>query len=130
MTFRQVDPFYVISLKNHKKPEILGELKVPGFSRYLHPYDENTIIGLGREADSSGRQQGLKIGLFDVTDPRNPRQLCDPFIAQENYAYSSAEWEHKAFLFVLSKNLLVIPGNMNYNGVLFNGAFAFKITKT
>ncbi len=74
VTFRQVDPFFVISLKNHRKPKLLGELKVPGFSRYLHPYDETTIIGFGRDADSSGRQLGLKIGLFDVTDATNPLQ--------------------------------------------------------
>lgn len=90
VTFRQVDPFFVISLKNHRKPAILGQLKVPGFSRYLHPYDENTIVGLGRDADASGRQQGLKIGIFDVSDPTNPKESCDPFIASENYAYSNA----------------------------------------
>jgi uncharacterized secreted protein with C-terminal beta-propeller domain len=73
VTFRQVDPFFVISLSNHKKPVVLGELKVPGFSRYLHPYDEETIIGLGRDADATGRQTGLKIGLFDVSDPLNPK---------------------------------------------------------
>lgn len=74
VTFLQVDPFFVISLANHKKPAILGQLKVPGFSRYLHPYDENTIIGLGRQTDKYGRQLGLKIGLFDVTDATRPRQ--------------------------------------------------------
>ncbi len=50
VTFRQIDPFFVISLKDHRRPIILGELKVPGFSRYLHPYDETTIVGLGRQA--------------------------------------------------------------------------------
>lgn len=73
VTFRQIDPFFVISLANHKKPVVLGELKIPGFSRYLHPYDENTIVGLGRQADESGRQQGLKISVFDVSDCKNPR---------------------------------------------------------
>jgi uncharacterized secreted protein with C-terminal beta-propeller domain len=50
VTFQQIDPFFVISLKNHRKPAILGQLKVTGFSRYLHPYDETSIIGLGRQA--------------------------------------------------------------------------------
>lgn len=72
VTFRQVDPFFVISFKSHKKPVILGELKITGFSRYLHPYDETTIIGLGRQADKNGRQLGLKISLFDVSDVKNP----------------------------------------------------------
>lgn len=48
VTFRQIDPFFVISFVNHNRPVVLGELKIPGFSRYLHPYDENTIVGIGR----------------------------------------------------------------------------------
>ena len=52
--------------------KILGELKITGFSRYLHPYDQDTIIGLGRQADANGRQLGLKISLFDVTNVRKP----------------------------------------------------------
>lgn len=129
VTFRQIDPFFVISFSNHRRPRILGELKVPGFSNYLHPYDETTIIGLGRQADSNGRQLGLKISLFDVSDVTQPIESVK-FELEEKYAYSTAEWEHKAFLFSADKDLLVIPGNMDYNGVKFNGAFAFYITKT
>jgi uncharacterized secreted protein with C-terminal beta-propeller domain len=66
-------------LSNHRKPKILGQLKVPGFSRYLHPYDENTIIGFGRDADSAGRQLGLKIALFDVSDCTNPKLSGTPW---------------------------------------------------
>jgi inhibitor of cysteine peptidase len=73
VTFRQVDPFFVIDLSKPKKPTILGELKITGFSNYLHPYDENTVIGFGREADAQGRQSGLKISLFDVKDVKNPK---------------------------------------------------------
>lgn len=77
VTFRQVDPFFVIAFKNHRYPKILGELKIPGFSRYLHPYDEDTIIGLGRQADANGRQQGLKVSLFDVSDVSNPKEAAN-----------------------------------------------------
>lgn len=73
VTFRQVDPFFVISFSNHRRPKILGQLKIPGFSRYLHPYDETTIIGFGRDVDENNRQMGLKIGLFDVSDTSNPK---------------------------------------------------------
>lgn len=73
VTFRQVDPFFVIDLSNQKQPRVVGELKIPGFSRYLQPYDENTIVGFGREADEkTGRPFGLKIGIFNVTDSNNP----------------------------------------------------------
>ena len=84
---------------------------------------------MGRQADTNGRQLGLKISLFDVSDVRNPVESAK-FELEEKYAYSTAEWEHKAFLFSAEKNLLAIPGYMDYNGVKFNGAFAFYITKT
>jgi uncharacterized secreted protein with C-terminal beta-propeller domain len=73
VTFRQVDPFFTISLANPRMPIILGQLKVPGFSKYLHPYDNTTIIGIGRDATSSGVQLGLKIGLYDVSNPLYPK---------------------------------------------------------
>jgi len=131
VTFRQVDPFFVIDLKNPKAPEVIGELKIPGFSRYLHPYDENTIIGIGRDATDTGRQEGLKISLFDVTDVANPKEIAK-YVSDEKYSSSTAEWEHKAFLFSKEKNLLVLPVysyNYNNGGQSMNGAFVFKITK-
>ncbi|MEM4260856.1 MAG: beta-propeller domain-containing protein, partial [Candidatus Woesearchaeota archaeon] len=137
VTFRQVDPFFVIDLSNPNNIGELGELKIPGFSRYLHPYDENTIIGIGRDATLMGRTQGLKISLFDVSDVKNPREIAN-FVTDETYAHSTAEYEHKAFLFDKDKNLLVIPaysytydwreGN-GVNSLDYNGAFVFKITK-
>jgi len=74
VTFRQVDPFFVIGFKNQRQPFILGELKITGFSSYLHPYDDETIIGIGRQADENGRTKGLKISIFDVSDVRNPTE--------------------------------------------------------
>ncbi len=134
VTFRRVDPFFVIDLSDPEKPKILGKLKIPGFSRYLHPYDENTIIGLGRDTTDSGRTQGLKISLFDVTDVENPKELAK-FVTDEKYAQSSAEYEHKAFLFSKEKHLLVIPAynyDYRYDGSGskgYNGAFVFDIDK-
>lgn len=89
VTFRQVDPFFVIAFRSHRRPKILGELKITGFSRYLHPYDEDTVIGLGRQADTNGRQQGLKISLFDVSDVKNPKESAN-FVLEEKYASSTA----------------------------------------
>lgn len=76
VTFRQVDPFFVVDLSNHYYPQVIGELKIPGFSRYLHPYDETTIIGLGRDATPEGRVLGLKLSLFDVSDLTNPQEIA------------------------------------------------------
>lgn len=130
VTFRQVDPFFVIDLSNPKNPKELGQLKIPGFSRYLHPYDKDTIIGIGRDATSTGRQEGLKISLFDVSDFEHPVEIAK-YVSDDRYSSSSAEWEHKAFLFNKEKELLVIPVQ-NYDwqdsSNNYNGALVFKIT--
>jgi len=129
VTFRQVDPFFVIDLSNPNNIQKLGELKIPGFSRYLHPYDENTIIGIGQEATETGRTTGLKISLFDVSDVSNPKETAK-FVTEERYAQSSALYEHKAFLFSKEKELLVIPAySYDYydEGEAYNGAFVFNI---
>src|SRR4030043_482439 len=140
VTFRQVDPFFVIDLSNPNNIEELGKLKIPGFSRYLHPYDENTIIGIGRDTSATGAQRGLKISLFDVTDVENPKEIAK-FVTEEDYAQSTAEFEHKAFLFRKANNLLEKPAySYNYRPCYsdvcpagsegYNGAFVFKITKS
>ncbi|MFQ5621392.1 MAG: beta-propeller domain-containing protein, partial [Candidatus Nanoarchaeia archaeon] len=127
VTFRQVDPFFVIDLSNPRNPKEMGQLKIPGFSRYLHPFDDNHIIGIGRDATAEGRQQGLKVSLFDVTDIRNPKETAK-FVASGKYTSSIAEWEHKAFLFSKEKELLVIPAR-SHTGQKFNGGMVFKINE-
>lgn len=129
VTFEQIDPFFVIDLSDASKPEVLGELKIPGFSNYLHPYDENHVIGLGRDATSTGRTQGLKISLFNVEDVKNPIEVAS-YVSEEKYVQSTATYEHKAFLFSKEKNLLVIPAyNAGYDDSdVYNGAFWFSIT--
>jgi len=91
-----------------KTPVILGELKITGYSAYLHPMDENTVIGFGRDATESGAVRALKLAVFDVSNPKNP-QLKANYTFGERYANSSVLMEHKAFLFSREKNLLVIP---------------------
>jgi len=135
VTFKQIDPFFAFDLSNPKNIKELGKLKIPGFSRYLHPYDKDTIIGIGRDSTETGRTRGLKISLFDVSDVENPKEIAK-FVTTERYAQSTAEYEHKAFLFDKEKELLVIPAyNRNYNWreggsneQSYNGAMVFKIT--
>ena len=107
VTFKQIDPFFVIDLSEPANPEVLGELKIPGYSTYLHPYDETHIIGIGRDDEK------VKISLFDVSDLENPIELSKYEIENDDegwyWAQSSALYEHKAFLFDKEKNLLVIP---------------------
>jgi inhibitor of cysteine peptidase len=112
VTFRQIDPFFVIDLSNPLQPEVLGELKIPGFSTYLHPYDENHIIGVGQDTKENEwggvTTKGVKLALFDVSDVANPRQL-DQFVIGEEGTYSEALYDHKAFLFSKDLNLVVLP---------------------
>ncbi|MBD3203743.1 hypothetical protein GF327_05580 [Candidatus Woesearchaeota archaeon] len=132
VTFRQVDPFFVIDLSNPGNIKELGKLKIPGFSRYLHPYDEDTIIGIGRDATETGRTKGLKISLFDVSDVKDPEEIAK-YVSESRYASSTAEYEHKAFLFSKEKNLLVIPAySYDYRDSSdnYNGALVFDISKT
>jgi uncharacterized secreted protein with C-terminal beta-propeller domain len=111
VTFKQVDPLFVIDLSDPYNPEELGYLKVTGYSDYLHPYDENHIIGIGKETTDAGEfawYQGVKISLFDVTDVKQPVEIAKLEIGDRG-TDSTALRDHKAFLFDKSRNLLVIP---------------------
>ena len=119
VTFRQVDPFFVIDLSDPTNPTVLGELKIPGYSTYLHPYDDQHVIGIGMNGST------VKISLFDVTDMSNPVEISNYEISNEyGWSSSSALYEHKAFLFDKEKNLLVIPAYKNNK----ESAFVFNIS--
>jgi hypothetical protein len=134
VTFKQVDPLFVIDLSTAKNPRLLGELKIPGFSTYLHPYDENTLIGLGRDVQTdvygNVRNGGIKLSLFDVTNPASPQEL-DVYIAGSAGSESVAMYNHKAFLFSKEKDLLVIPASLtntnNSYRPYFSGALVFSL---
>jgi len=111
VTFKQVDPLFVIDLSDPRYPEELGYLKVTGYSDYLHPYDENHLIGIGKETTDEGEfawYQGVKMSLFDVSDVSNPVEISKYEIGHRG-TDSPVLWDHKAFLFDKSRNLLVIP---------------------
>jgi uncharacterized secreted protein with C-terminal beta-propeller domain len=111
VTFQQIDPFFVIDLSSDT-PKILGELKIPGFSNYLHPYDEEHVIGFGRdtkEVDNGRVQQlGIKIALFNVADVNNPK-VADDVIIGNSSTYSEALHNHKAFFFDKKSKVLSVP---------------------
>jgi len=136
VTFKQTDPLFVIDLSIPTSPQVLGELKVPGFSSYLHPYDDTTLIGFGKDADENGRTKGLKISLFDVADPSNLQEVATYTIGDAG-SDSIALNDHKAFLFSKEKNLLVIPMTVrvsqtgeSYGSISSNGAVVFQVTPT
>jgi len=130
VTFRQVDPLFVIDLSDPAAPTVLGYLKVQGVSDYLHPYDDTHVIGVGREADADGRVTGVKLSLFDATDVANPVELSK-YVVEGGWSWSEASYDHHAFLFSRDKGLLVIPvQTTNNNGTDYTswqGVYVFNI---
>lgn len=113
VTFMMTDPLFVIDLSNPAKPSELGNLTIPGYSDYLYPYDENHLIGIGKETTASEEgyfawYQGVKISLFDVSNVSQPVQIANYTIGDRGTS-SPVLSDPKAFLFDKSKNLLVIP---------------------
>lgn len=132
VTFRDVDPLFTIDLSNPTNPQILGELKIDGFSNYLHPFGENHLIGIGKDTEElergGFRQKGLKLSLFNVEDMQNPIEQ-DVLVYGEAGSSSAAEFDHKALVFHPTKNLLIIPVSLieeNYRQG-FQGILVIKV---
>jgi len=120
----QKDPFFVIDVENASDPKILGYLKIPGFTRYLHPYDEDHVIGIGKDGSN------VKISLFDVSNVSDPIEI-DKYKIEGDWSDTLVLTEHKAFLFDKSKELLVIPMliSSGWDKVSsWQGAYVFNIT--
>ncbi len=113
VTFKKVDPLFVIDLTDPLNPAVLGWLKVTGYSDYLHPYDEDHVIGIGKETVAAEEgdfswYQGVKISLFDVSDVSEPREI-DKYVIGDRGTDSPVLTDHKALLFDRTRGLLVIP---------------------
>lgn len=106
VTFRQVDPLYTLDLSDPARPRVVGELKITGYSAYLHPIDGDRLIGIGQEATEDGRRQGTQVSVFDVSDPAKPARVAQYHLPG---GQSPAEFDHHAFLFWPAKSLLVVP---------------------
>jgi inhibitor of cysteine peptidase len=144
VTFRKVDPLFVVDMKELR---VLGKLKIPGYSSYLHPYGENYLIGVGKDAKPAEEGdfawfQGLKISLFDISDMSNPREV-DSLILGDRGTESEVLHNHRAFLFDEERGILVLPillavvdrGDYAgrppanaYGEYVFQGAYVLKIT--
>jgi uncharacterized secreted protein with C-terminal beta-propeller domain len=106
VTFRQIDPLYTLDLAVPERPRVLGELKLPGYSAYLHPIGEDLLLGIGQDADEQGRPLGTQLSVFDVSNLRRPARL---HTAALGLGWSEAESDHHAFLFWPRTGLVVIP---------------------
>ena len=132
VTFVQVDPLFVIDLSKPWSPRVLGELKIPGVSDYLHPYDEDHLIGVGRSThDTVGRGgfKGIKVSLFDVSDVHDPRERAT-YEVGDSGSSTSVTYDHKAFLFDKKRKLLVLPATLRESrNTVWSGALVLRVTE-
>jgi uncharacterized secreted protein with C-terminal beta-propeller domain len=119
VTFRQIDPLYTVDLSRPEKPRVVGELKIPGYSAYLHPIGDGLLLGIGQDATEQGRPVGTQLSLFDVSDLAHPARLHH---ASLGLGWSEAESDHHAFLFWPKSSLVVVPFDQR--------AVGFKVGRT
>lgn len=127
VTFRQTDPLYTLDLSDPRNPKMVGELKIPGYSAYLHPVSEGLLLGVGQDATDDGRVKGTQVSTFDVSDPASPSRI-DAFTISEGSS-SQVEYDHHAFLY--HDALAVIPVvQWNWDGKtedVFSGAVGLEV---
>jgi uncharacterized secreted protein with C-terminal beta-propeller domain len=129
VTFRQTDPLYTIDLSDPSAPEMMGELKIPGYSAYLHPVGEGLVMGVGQDATDTGQVLGTQVSIFDVSDLANPERV-DTFTLSEG-TNSQVEYDHHAFLYW--DGLTVIPVQKYWwdesteKEEMFMGAIALRV---
>ncbi len=147
VTFKKIDPLFVIDLKEPSHPKLLGQLKIPGYSEYLHPYDENHIIGFGKDT-SGGNEffswyQGIKMALFDVTDVNNPKEKFVEIIGDRG-SDSELLRNHKSLLYMKDPNIMAFPVSVaeksvneendrmdsSYGTIKFQGAYVYNVSSS
>jgi uncharacterized secreted protein with C-terminal beta-propeller domain len=127
VTFRQVDPLYTVDLSDPANPQVVGELKIPGYSSYLHPVGDGLLLGVGQSGDSSGRTTGLQASLFDVSDPANPVRVDTEGFGDG--ASSEVEYDHHAFAWFAGDSLVMIPIESYFGPANeFHGAVGLRVT--
>ena len=130
VTFKQTDPFWVIDLSDATNPQILGEVQLPGYSVYLHPYDEKHIIGFGYDTKENGTRvtnNGLKLVMFDVSDFTNPQVVFQIAVGDSKYTYSELLYNHKSAIFSKEKGIMAFPINSSSGLKTNSRAVIYKI---
>jgi len=129
VTFRQVDPLYTVDLSDPRAPRVVGSLKVPGYSAYLHPLGGDLLLGVGQDADANGRPTGVKLSVFDVSSLSAPRRLSTASVGP--HSYTEAEYDHHAFLWWAPERLAVVPAvqySADFSDATFGGMVAYRVS--
>jgi uncharacterized secreted protein with C-terminal beta-propeller domain len=129
VTFRQTDPLYTLDLSNPTRPRVAGELKINGFSNYIHPMGGNLLLTIGQDADNNGRVKGMHLQVFDVSNPANPtRRFHETFTAKGTYSSSIAQYDHHAFTYDAITGTLALPlQEYSNDGTYYQGLVAFRV---
>lgn len=124
VTFRDTDPLFSVDLSSPKEPKILGELKVTGFSAYLHFYGENKLLGIGNEVDpETGEYKGIKVSMFDISDPSDVKEI-DKYVLKDNY-HCPGIYNYKAIMINPEKNIFGFECEENYLVFSYDGEKGF-----
>lgn len=107
VTYKQTDPLFSVDFSDPENPKIIGELKIPGFSEYLHFYDDNLLLGIGMDTDENGVSNGVKISMFDISDPSDVKEINKYTLSE--YYYSDVFYDYHAALIDASKNMIGFP---------------------
>ena len=125
VTFRRMDPLFAIDLSDPTNPQVRSELKIPGFSSYLHPFGPGLLLGIGTDADTEGRGTGLKLSMFNVSDPYDVQEVSSIHIDADS---TDAAYDHKAAFVDLDKALIGFP-TMSYDYSTNGTKWAYQIYK-
>jgi len=106
VTFERVDPLFAIDLSDPRNPQVTSALKIPGFSSYLHPFGPGLLLGVGMDADDSGQVLGVKLSMFDVSDPLDVREVATLPITADN---TDVAYDHKAAFVDVERGLIGFP---------------------
>lgn len=129
VTFRQVDPLYTLDLSRPSRPTVLGELKIQGYSAYLHPVSDDLLLGIGQDATDAGRTLGTQLSLFDVSDLKRPRRVAQAALGSGSE--STVELEPRAFQFWRPTGLAVLPlRRFTSDAGPFAGAVGFRVGRS
>ena len=110
VTFRQTDPLFTLDLSDPRRPRVAGELKMDGFSSYIHPLDRDHLLTIGQDAGDDGRVQGVHVQVFDISDPAHPRRTAHRRLTDGGgWSWSAAQWDHHAFTYDPRTGVLAVP---------------------
>lgn len=131
VTFRQVDPLFTLDLSDPEAPEVLGELKIPGYSAYLHPMGDDHLLAVGMDGTDEGQLTGLAFNIFDVSDLKNPTLAHQHTLPTSDWSWSEALWDHHAFTY--HRDVLTVPmfeyhHDRSGEGRYFSGSISLNAT--